>query len=254
MSSATTNIPEEQHNIEIHENLKYWKKKPVLQRAYLEFHKLISKEVTQSVDGKIVELGSGIGNLKSVLPEAICTDLFPNPWLDQVENAYDLSFKSNSVSNLVLFDVWHHLQYPGNALNEFKRVLKPGGRVILFEPYISLFGRLVFGPMHHEPIGMKENITPIAPEGTDLANLDYYAAQGNATRIFYQQKYKSMLANWNVITKKRTVTLAYILSGGYSKPQLYPTFTYPIFKPIDAFLGLLPTIFSTRLMVVLELK
>ena len=247
-------FPEEQHNVEIHENLAYWNNKPTLQKVYLGFYKLISKELNRNIQGKIVELGSGIGNLKSVVPEAICTDLFNNPWLDQVENAYALSFKDESVSNLVLFDVWHHLQYPGDALKEFRRVLKPGGKVILFEPYISLFGRLVFGPMHHEPIGLKEEIKPFAPAKTDFDKLDYYAAQGNATRIFYKKKYNDLLTDWNIVFKKRTPALAYILSGGYSKPQLYPSIALPLFKPIDKVFGLLPGIFATRLLVVLEHK
>ena len=71
--------------------------------------------------GSVVELGSGIGNIKEVIPKCLCTDLFPNPWLDYVENAYALSFGSASVSNLILFDVFHHLKYPGTALQEFHR-------------------------------------------------------------------------------------------------------------------------------------
>ena len=30
-------------------------------------------------------------------------------------------------SNLILFDVWHHLEYPGSAMAEFARVLAPKG-------------------------------------------------------------------------------------------------------------------------------
>ena len=51
-----------------------------------------------------MELGSGIGNIKSVIDSAICTDIFDNPWIDQVENAYRLSFLDNEVSNIILFD------------------------------------------------------------------------------------------------------------------------------------------------------
>jgi len=100
--NSNTSIPEEQHNIEIHENLQSWNNKPILRKVYQKFYKLIKTGVDENLGGKIVELGSGIGNLKSIIPEAICTDLFENPWLDQVENAYNLSFDDNSVSNLIL--------------------------------------------------------------------------------------------------------------------------------------------------------
>ena len=125
-------LPEEQHNVEIHENLKSWKRKPILQKIYHGFYVQIASYVSQSIKGKIVELGSGIGNLKMLIPNVICTDMFKNPWIDQVENAYSLSFDSDSVSNIILFDVFHHLQYPGTAINEFHRVLNKNGRIVIF--------------------------------------------------------------------------------------------------------------------------
>ncbi|MFH1946881.1 MAG: methyltransferase domain-containing protein [Candidatus Magasanikbacteria bacterium] len=245
-------IPEKQHNIEIHENLKSWNKKFVLRKIYQQFYELIKNEVDQSIEGKIVELGSGIGNLKSVISEAICTDVFENAWLDQVENAYVLSFKNASVSNLILFDVFHHLQYPGTAFEEFFRVLKSGGRIVIFEPYISFFGRIVYGVFHHEPIAWKDEITWIIPKNMTVDSLDYYAAQGNASRIFYNKKYTKLLKNWKVIKKKRIPASAYVLSGGYSKPQLFPSFLLSTFTVLDKFLGLFPRLFSTRVLVVLE--
>ena len=127
------------HNKEINENLTYWQNKPILQTIYNDFYALIGAQVDRSQEGLIVELGSGIGNLKQHIPECICTDVFPNPWIDQVENAYRMSFADESVSNLILFDVFHHLEYPKAALNEFRRVLKPHGRVI---PLRTLYQRI----------------------------------------------------------------------------------------------------------------
>ena len=91
------------HNKEINENLTYWQNKPILQTIYNDFYALIGAQVDRSQEGLIVELGSGIGNLKQHIPECICTDVFPNPWIDQVENAYRMSFADESVSNLILF-------------------------------------------------------------------------------------------------------------------------------------------------------
>ena len=90
-------IPEEQHNKEIHQNLEYWKRKKILREVYNKFYNLIRLQLNLQIDGEIVELGSGIGNLKTVIPEAIITDLFPNPWLDQIENAYKLPTSLHSM-------------------------------------------------------------------------------------------------------------------------------------------------------------
>src|SRR5690242_244733 len=113
----------QRHQKEILLNQLYWHKKPILQKIYRQFHRLIAAQLSGLPESLVVELGSGIGNIKETIPDCLRTDLFPNPWLDQVENAYQLSFRDETVSDLILFDVFHHLHYPGTALQEFGRVL-----------------------------------------------------------------------------------------------------------------------------------
>lgn len=244
----------ERHQKEILLNQSYWQKKPILQAIYRQFHRLIAGQLSGLPRSLIVELGSGIGNIKEVIPSCLRTDLFPNPWIDQVENAYKLSFENNSVSDLILFDVFHHLRYPGTALLEFERVLQPGGRVLVFDPCISLLGSLVFDGLHPEPVAWWKPITWYAPPDWSVETTDYYAAQGNATRIFFNQNGAALNERWNLIYRQRFSALAYIASGGYSKPQLFPDKLYPILGSIEPFLDLAPTLFATRLLVVLEKK
>ena len=65
----------EQHNTEIYQNIKVWNTKKSLQSCYQSFYKLIAEELILG-DGSTVELGSGMGNIKSVIPHCITTDLF----------------------------------------------------------------------------------------------------------------------------------------------------------------------------------
>jgi len=245
----------EQHNIEIQKNLEAWNKKSLLQEIYKGFYDLILKWIRKDLAGETVELGSGIGNFKSAYPKCIATDIFPNPWIDRVESAYHLSFENASVSNLVLFDVFHHLAFPGSALNEFKRALVKDGRVIIFEPYISLFGLLVYGIFHHESIALFNDINWIHKE-SENPDEKYYAAQGNATRIFgkYSKYQKEILKDWNIINIKQMSAISYVLSGGFSKPALYPMAFLPLIKLKEKILDLMPLLFATRIMIVLEKK
>ncbi|MDP7023451.1 MAG: class I SAM-dependent methyltransferase [Kiritimatiellia bacterium] len=240
------------HNTEIQRNLDAWQRKPVLRRIYRRFHELIAAELSGIPDGQIVELGSGIGNIKEVIPACLRTDLFPNPWLDQQEDAYNLSFENESCAALILFDVFHHLQYPGTALAEMSRVLVPGGRVVVFEPCVSLLGRLVYGLMHNEPLGLKHPITLEAPSGWSSDEAGYYAAQGNAWRLFVRGEQSSLLSRWHARRCQRYSTISYVASGGYSSPQLYPSFALPAMWALDTVCDLLPMVFATRLQVVLE--
>lgn len=241
-----------QHQTEILQNERYWQKKPILRRIYRAFHQEMARHLSSLEPPLVVELGSGIGNIKEVIPHALRTDLFPNPWLDQTENAYALSFAAESVSDLILFDVFHHLRYPGTALQEFWRVLRPGGRVLVFDPFISLLGLIVYGLLHREPIGWGREIEWNAPPGWNPHQVDYYAAQGNATRVFFSRLTPILLKDWNIVTRKRYAAFSYVASGGYSGPQLYPDSFYPALRALDGWLDALPPIFATRVLVVLE--
>src|SRR5260370_29029077 len=71
-----------QHQAEIERNRRAWEAKPLLQRIYAGFYERILGLIDPAVPGQIVEIGSGIGNLKAHLPKAIAADFVPNPWLD----------------------------------------------------------------------------------------------------------------------------------------------------------------------------
>jgi SAM-dependent methyltransferase len=250
MSSAV--LPVEQHNTEIQKNRLVWQRKPMLRSIYHEFYRLISSRLTSNPAGKIVELGSGMGAIKEVIPACITTDLFPNPWLDRQENAYQLSFADGTVSNLILFDVWHHLRYPGAALREFHRVLAPGGRLVLYEPAASWLGRFVYHCFHHEPVAVTDAITWDAPPGFRPADADYFAAQGSATRLFWWGEAAPRLAGWRMREVTPVISFAYFATGGFSGPQFGGRFLHQLARGVDWLARPLPRLFAARLLVVLE--
>ncbi|MEY2818608.1 MAG: hypothetical protein RL275_2071 [Chloroflexota bacterium] len=243
----------ERHKDLIDVNQELWHRKPLLQTVYTDLYSTMQRCLSKTT-GRNLELGSGMGSIHEVMPDCLRTDLFHYPWLDLVENAYCLSFEDESISNLLMVDVFHHLRYPGNALKEFLRVLKPGGRLIMMEPGLGLLGRIIYEWMHVEPVGKAKDITWLAPENWSPHEMDYYAAQGNATRIFTSELFHDQLEEWNIVEVKRIAALAYAASGGYSGPQLYPTKVYPFIKSLERLLQIFPAIFTTRLLVVLEKK
>lgn len=240
------------HQDLIEQNQEYWNRKPILRTLYGDFYRLIAKHLSKLPAGKIVELGSGLGNIHDVIPDCIRTDLFHNPWIDQIENAYKLSFADQSVSDLILTDVFHHLKYPGTALKELQRVLQKGGRVIMLEPCISALGLIVYGALHSEPIAITKEIEWFAPKDWSPESVDYYAAQGNASRIFVGRRFHAKLKDWKRVETIQLSAIAYAASGGYSKPQLYPTSMLPLIKRLEKILDLFPALFATRLLVILE--
>jgi SAM-dependent methyltransferase len=187
-----------------------------------------------------------LGNLKACLPEAIATDLFPNPWLDLACNAYELPFRDGTLSHLVLFDVFHHLEAPGAFFREARRVLGPAGRLILFEPYISPVSFPVYALGHHEPVAWRK---PINTTEDQPPRGGYYAAQGNATRLFFREERPGWPNGWAVFHTERIVCFHYLLSGGYSKPALYPQRLLEPFRKFDRLLAWCPRVFAARCLI-----
>jgi SAM-dependent methyltransferase len=241
--------PLSQHQTEIQRNLEVWQRKPLLRRIYARFYQRIVALVDPAAPGRIVEIGSGVGNLKSHLPQAISTDLFPNPWLDVVCDGYELPFQSGTVSHLILFDVFHHLRAPNAFLRDARRVLKQNGRLILFEPYISFCSYPAYEFIHHEPVAWRREISFAE---TLPRPRDYYAAQGNATRLFFRRERPGWPADWTVFHASVMAGFSYLLSGGFSKPALYPARCVSWLDRCDERLSRWPRLFGVRCLVGLQ--
>jgi SAM-dependent methyltransferase len=241
----------EQHQKDTEANLRIWNDKPLLRAIYEQFYRRIVALIDPGLDGMTLEIGSGIGNLKTHLPNALCSDLFPNPWLDLVCDGYELPFREQSLAHLILFDVFHHLQAPSAFLGEVARVLKPGGRLIVFDPYISVASYPVYGILHHEPVALRRSI---ALEDQPPRPREYYAAQGNATRLFFSRSPMSWAPHWKIFHAEAFSAFSYLLSGGFSKPAVYPESRLARLLALDAKLSRWPRLFGGRCLVGLQLK
>ena len=60
------------------------------------------------------------------------------------------------------------------------------------------------------------------------------------------------LEGWRIVKRERLSAISYVATGGYSMPQLYPDIAYPLMRGIDRILDLLPWLFATRALIVLE--
>jgi hypothetical protein len=236
------------HQREVLQNRLAWERKPLLRELYAGFYQRILQWIDRERPGRIVEIGSGMGNFQEHCPAVLRTDLFADPWVDQVCDAYELPFGENSVSHLVLCDVFHHLERPLAFLRSAERCVAPRGRIVLFEPYISVSSLPVYGLFHHEPAAWRK---PIDLSETPPPRQEYYAAQGNATRLFFLDGGKEFTA-WRRLHTEAFASFSYLLSGGFSKPSLYPKGLLGTLRGMDRYLSRWPRVFAARCLVVLE--
>src|SRR4029077_14138392 len=114
-----------------------------------------------------------------------------------------------TLSHIVMFDVFHHLSAPRAFFESARTALADHGRIIIFEPYISLLSSVVYGVLRDEPIAWRAKIE-------DTPSTDYYAAQGNATRLFFGNL--DWLPGWRIVHREAFSAFGYLLSGGFSRP------------------------------------
>ncbi|MGB7281302.1 MAG: methyltransferase domain-containing protein, partial [Candidatus Acidiferrum sp.] len=132
-----------------------WEHKPILRRLYNEefFARLLS---FRKPDGLSLEVGAGPGFFKQFAPDTFSSDLVWCPWLDAIADAQQLPFRAASITNIFGLDILHHLASPMTFLEEVSRILSPGGRLILIEPWITPFSYFIFRFLHQERCDLSE--------------------------------------------------------------------------------------------------
>jgi SAM-dependent methyltransferase len=227
---------------EINRNAEVWKAKALLRDVYFQMYAKVAKWIDTSVAGKIIEIGSGIGNFGEFRSDVVLTDQSVHPWIDVTCNAYQLPFRDRTLSHIVMVDVFHHLSAPRAFFESVRPALADGGRIIVLEPYISLVSSIAYGIFHDEPIAWRAKIE-------NTPSTEYYAAQGNATRLLFGDL--DWLPGWRVVYREAFSAFSHLLSGGFSRPALYPRALLSTFDAIDRALSHFPKLFGARCLIVL---
>ncbi len=226
-----------------------WEKKPILRALYTRWYQEITKQLRP---GNTLELGGGSGNFKEFAPNVTSTDIVPLPWIDVVADAQDLPFEDQSFDNIVMFDVLHHIENVSLFFNEALRVLRPGGRVAMMEPYISLASWPVYHFLHPEPVDFTQDPLEWIEPSPERKPFDANQAFAN---ILFERKFRKFRRRYPQLVKvyhRRMAFFAYPLSGGFEKPSLLPM---PLLKPVlmlENALSFMSFFLAFRILVVLE--
>jgi SAM-dependent methyltransferase len=196
-----------------------WERKPLLRRVYGDMYDRIA---AACVCGTTLEIGGGIGQLKSHLPDLIATDIQSAPWLDLVTDAQELPFAAGSFANIVMVDVLHHLEFPLLFLEESNRVLCRGGRLVMVEPAITWGSSLFYRLLHHEPVRM--NVDPLIVGAPDATRDPYESNQAIPTLLVSRERERlaKLLPSLRVIRTDWFSLWVYPLSGGFKPWSLLP--------------------------------
>lgn len=231
------------------EHRETWKKKPVLRRLYTDWYQKIAG---QMVAGKTLELGGGSGNLKEFAPDVMCTDIVDVPWLDAQVDAQCLPFSDSSLSNIVLFDVLHHIENPSLFFREANRTLREKGRIIIMDPYNSLMSWPVYHFLHPEPVDFQQNPLALVEPSKDREPFDANQAIAQLTFDKYYSQFKEMFPHLKLIQKRYLSFWVYPLSGGFENRSLIPDGLAALMMKLENRLEFLGRLMAFRIFLVLE--
>lgn len=238
------------------EHRRAWHANPTLRTCYGHWYGRLRQALPPHELGPWIEIGSGPGFAREFIPELELTDVVKAPWHARQMSAEALPLADSSVGALVLFDVLHHVAAPATFFAEAARVLRPGGRIVLCEPYISPVSRWVYRRFHPEPVDMSVDPLVAAVQDTEATKDRFDSNQAIPTLIFcrdHGRAFARMFPELGVVRVERTAGLAYPASGGFSHAPFLPV---SLWRAWFAFENLLPELvfrgFGFRVLVVIE--
>lgn len=198
------------------------KAKPFLKKIYLDWYGSFRDRCVNLPEGILLEIGSGGGFLKEVVPNVFTSDILPLPNCDGCFSAEQMPFDDESVSAIFMLNVFHHIPDSEKFLNEANRVLKKGGILYMIEPAHTPVSKFIYQHFHHEPFNPNGDwfVRGGGPLSDSNQALPWIVFKRDVE--IFKRKFPNLQINY---TKLHT-PFRYLFSGGLSKKQLVPDFLY----------------------------
>lgn len=206
------------------------REKSFLRQIFEEWYTSISKLLPDDITGPVLELGSGGGFLRDFIPGLITSDIIELHNVDIVLDGQRLPFQNASLRGIVMIDVFHHLPNVKSFLAEAAYCVKPGGVIVMVEPWATRWSRLVYKHLHHEPF-CPEAEEWLFPRGGPLSQ-----ANSALPWIVFDRDREKLAAGfpeWRIKEIELHMPFCYLLSGGVSLRSLMPGWLFRMWRRIE---------------------
>ena len=206
------------------------RKKCFLRKIYLRWYALIIKSLNRNIKGPLLELGSCGGFFKEFIPELITSDILRIPDMGVVLDGQHLPFSRESLRGIVMINVFHHLPEIESFLDDAGFCVKPGGTVVMIEPWVTNWSRIMYGLFHFEECRLDTKDWK-SPAGGPLsgANLALPWIVFERDRKRFEQNFPK----WQVERIELHEPFCYLLSGGVAFKSFMPPGFYDICRRLE---------------------
>ncbi|MGV8026787.1 MAG: class I SAM-dependent methyltransferase [Anaerolineaceae bacterium] len=205
------------------------REKRLLHAIYQEWYSMQFNQLPD-ITGKVLEIGSGAGFFDEINTQTITSEIFFCPFVNAILDGVRLPFPDESLRAIAMTDVFHHIPDVDQFLNEGMRVLKPGGRIIMVEPWVTRWSRWVMDHFHSEPMDVEMKTWQFPSQGPLSSSnqaLPWIVFQRD--RQVFEQKYP----NLKITMLIPCIPFRYLLSGGVSIRSLVPAGCNSFLKSIE---------------------
>lgn len=193
--------------------------KSFLKNIYLAWYASILASLGEKRSGAILELGSGGGFFKEVFSGLITSEIFHIQFVDVVLDGLSLPFGKGALNGIVMVDVFHHLPDVRRFLGRAARCVKPGGMIVMIEPWVTPWSRMVYARLHHEPFDPGAGYWHFQDGGRmSGANSALPWIVFDRDRCGFEQEFPE----WRIQDIVLHTPFAYLLSGGLSFRNVIP--------------------------------
>jgi ubiquinone/menaquinone biosynthesis C-methylase UbiE len=125
---------------------------PIFSRVGYASFETLQEFAALPTPGRVLDAGGGTGRVAAMMRDQAGSVVIADPSLGMLRqadrarlglacaNSEALPFPNASFERVIMVDALHHVIHQGETARELYRVLKPGGRVVIEEPDIRVFG------------------------------------------------------------------------------------------------------------------
>jgi SAM-dependent methyltransferase len=205
------------------------RKKHFLTRIYLDWYRAIARELPAGHE-PFLELGSGSGFMQQQIAGVIASDILCVPGIDLVADGTHLPFLEGTLRGVVMTNVLHHIPDVRRFFREAARCVRPGGALVMIEPWVTPWSTAIYRRFHSEPF------EPEASDWTLTSTGPLSGANGALPWIVFvrdRKQFERDFPAWRVDSIEPIMPFRYLVSGGVSTRSLAPGVSYPLWVAFE---------------------
>jgi SAM-dependent methyltransferase len=207
--------------------------KPFLRNIYAEWYSQIAQALPEGA-GSVLEIGSGPGFLGDFVSGLITSDTLSCPGVRVVLDGLYLPFAAGTLRGIAMTNVLHHLPDPRGFFSQAQRCVRPAGAIVMIEPWVTPWSRVVYTRLHHEPF------EPEATHWEFPSTGPLSGANGALPWILFERdrvRFEQEFPQWSIELIAPLMPFRYLVSGGVSLRTLMPGWSTGFWSNLEKLMG-----------------